>query len=341
MKKIFLFILMVGFWSACKDKTSIVTIKSSDNEPIAWAQWEFSEETNLPDGWHLSQEKIPEWTEKLILHDAEKSVLIFSGNSENARLKSDWQYLDLDIKITFALNQDASFALQFYDDYQLLLSNLPEENIAGTLFRRDSIISKPYNTSNRKAVVWQTVSIKAIADLQQKMVQLKDIYLNQNLIHQDITLPLNDEQQWSIRLIPDHGQFAVADVSYLTPELKAQNYNNEPVVVGNMTYRYYENTGDDWQELPDFSTLQPVKEGYIELFNTKVIRERNQQYGIVFSGDLQMAEEGELKIWLASDDGSKLWLNDELLISHDSVHGPSEKSAEISLAAGSHPLELQ
>jgi hypothetical protein len=189
--------------------------------------------------------------------------------------------------------------------------------------------------------VWQTVSIKATVDFQNKRVQLKDIYLNQNLIHQDINLPVNHKQQWSVQLVPVYGEFAVADVSYLTPELKKQNNKSQPVAVTNMSYQYYENNGADWQELPDFTQLQVLNEGYAEFFNINAIRQRNQQYAIVFNGSLQLAEEGNLKIWLASDDGSKLWLNDELLIAHDGTHGPSEKSAEIILPAGSHPFKLQ
>ena len=340
MKRLLLFIIIVWMLAACKDKTETVKVKSSGDLPIQMVRWDFTHEADLPDGWQITNQKLPDWAQFLVPAKSEDSILFYSDKSVKNKLLSDWQYQDLDITFTFALNQGASFAFQFYDEYQLILSNNPEADISGTLARQDSIIHEPYNQSNRKAVVWQTVAIDAKANLENQLLKINEIYLNQNLIHQDVILPLNQQKQWKVGLIPKQGQFFVEEVRYLTPELKAQQRTNEPVFVADLKYEYYENQEDDWTQLPDFSQLDPTSNGYADFFNINAIKQRNQQYAIVYNGNLKVAEDGEVQIWLASDDGSKLWINNELLISHDGTHGPSEKSASLTLEKGNYPLTL-
>ncbi|HTF82789.1 MAG TPA: PA14 domain-containing protein, partial [Cytophagales bacterium] len=50
---------------------------------------------------------------------------------------------------------------------------------------------------------------------------------------------------------------------------------------------------------------------------------------------------GTTTFYLKSDDGSKLYINNQLVIDNDGNHGTVEKSATISLAAGWYPIEVQ
>ncbi len=49
---------------------------------------------------------------------------------------------------------------------------------------------------------------------------------------------------------------------------------------------------------------------------------------------------GRYTLRLASDDGSKLSLDGQVVIDHDGLHGPTSKDVELDLRAGSHPLEI-
>ncbi|RSM45645.1 hypothetical protein DMB66_50700 [Actinoplanes sp. ATCC 53533] len=44
---------------------------------------------------------------------------------------------------------------------------------------------------------------------------------------------------------------------------------------------------------------------------------------------------------LTSDDGSKLWIGDTLVVDHDGLHGAEPKDGTITLAAGVHPLRVE
>ncbi|MCY2960595.1 MAG: DUF1080 domain-containing protein [Planctomycetota bacterium] len=57
-------------------------------------------------------------------------------------------------------------------------------------------------------------------------------------------------------------------------------------------------------------------------------------------GWLEVPAAGKYTLRLRSDDGSKLYLDGKIAIDHDGLHGPTDKDAELQLAAGSHPLEL-
>ncbi|MFO1460689.1 MAG: LamG-like jellyroll fold domain-containing protein [Verrucomicrobiota bacterium] len=57
-------------------------------------------------------------------------------------------------------------------------------------------------------------------------------------------------------------------------------------------------------------------------------------------GDLQISQQGDYNFTLNSDDGSRLSLDGAVVIDYDGEHGASERSATVSLAAGSHALEL-
>ncbi|WP_430790277.1 family 16 glycoside hydrolase [Actinoplanes sp. G11-F43] len=50
---------------------------------------------------------------------------------------------------------------------------------------------------------------------------------------------------------------------------------------------------------------------------------------------------GSYRFRLTSDDGSKLWIGDKLVIDHDGLHGAEAKEGVIDLTAGSHPLRVE
>ena len=74
-----------------------------------------------------------------------------------------------------------------------------------------------------------------------------------------------------------------------------------------LDYRCYEG---DWQRLPDFSKLRPVKTGSVANFDTAA-HSRDEFVGLEFSGLLELPRAGRYKFFLDSDDGSQLFLGGE------------------------------
>ncbi len=64
-------------------------------------------------------------------------------------------------------------------------------------------------------------------------------------------------------------------------------------------------------------------------------------FGLVFDGFIKVPADGLYTFFIASDDGSRLWVADSLLIDADGIHGPSEESGTIALQKGFHSFRLR
>jgi len=102
----------------------------------------------------------------------------------------------------------------------------------------------------------------------------------------------------------------------------------------NMSYKYYEGA---WQMLPDFDKLQPLQTGKASGFDLSVAR-RQEYYGLRFEGHLRIAKDGEYTLHLTSDDGSKIWIDDKLVVENDGTHGATTVAKAVKLAKGTHRL---
>ncbi len=63
-------------------------------------------------------------------------------------------------------------------------------------------------------------------------------------------------------------------------------------------------------------------------------------FALKFTGNLTIAQSGKYTFFIASDDGSRVYIDDRLVIDNDGLHGMSEKQAAIELAAGLHRIAV-
>jgi predicted alpha/beta superfamily hydrolase len=108
---------------------------------------------------------------------------------------------------------------------------------------------------------------------------------------------------------------------------------------GGFKYSYYEG---EWNKLPDFKTLKPVKTGIADsTFNIDKLP-RKDNFGVVIEGYLEVKEDGYYLFGIDSDDGSKLYLNNLVLIDNDGLHGTDDGKSYIApLQKGFYPLRLE
>ena len=64
-------------------------------------------------------------------------------------------------------------------------------------------------------------------------------------------------------------------------------------------------------------------------------------FGFQATGYLFLEKDDNIVFQLSSDDGSKLWIDDQPIIDNDGPHGMAPKEAEIALRAGYHPIQVQ
>jgi len=106
-----------------------------------------------------------------------------------------------------------------------------------------------------------------------------------------------------------------------------------------VNFKYYE--GEDWHFLPVFETLQPIKTGKKYQIRIDDINERPGQFAIKYSSYLKIDEAGEYKFYITSDDGSKLFINGDMIVDNDGGHGAIERSGIVNLEEGRAHLEVE
>lgn len=105
------------------------------------------------------------------------------------------------------------------------------------------------------------------------------------------------------------------------------------------------------QRMPDFRRLTPIytfatakldvsPRDYTEGFPTPKKQTVLENFAIQFRGKLAINTPGQYFFELYSDDGAQLYINGQLVVDNDGVHGPVSSFAYLHLTAGFHPVEI-
>ena len=125
-----------------------------------------------------------------------------------------------------------------------------------------------------------------------------------------------------------------------TINVKAQNTPDPGPIAeyeNGIDYRYYEG---EWTMIPDFESLVPKTTGVASTIDLAKI-ERQDRVGLKFNGFIRITTAAQYTFYLKCDDGGRLKINNQTLINHDGLHGPTEKSGTVQLGVGYHPIEVE
>ncbi len=95
-----------------------------------------------------------------------------------------------------------------------------------------------------------------------------------------------------------------------------------------------------WSTLPNFSELTADAESVVSTINVAGYAAKDN-FGLVFTGGVQISTAGTYDFELSSDDGSRLRIDDREVILNDGIHGLIAKTGSISLAAGPHTMRIE
>jgi hypothetical protein len=132
---------------------------------------------------------------------------------------------------------------------------------------------------------------------------------------------------------------ATIDVSPLRPA----DTRNDPI--SGLRLRYYDLPA--LSALPDFSALEPISQevstsvNYASTNGVFINSGLSDDVGAVFDGYYWAFIDGLYTFTTESDDGSKLYIGDELVVDNDGLHGMESRSGSIALAAGHHRIRIE
>jgi RHS repeat-associated protein len=159
------------------------------------------------------------------------------------------------------------------------------------------------------------------------------------------TLSYSTTYYWRADRIGANGQvLEQGDTYQFTTESEAESEYRDPEnpasTLSQLEYSCYANTGAYWAVLPDFDTIYPYSTGTVSTFDRSVAG-RTALYGVRFTGYINVATSGTYTFYTSSNDGSKLYIGDTLVVNNDGVHGPVEQSGSIDLKAGKHAITVE
>jgi hexosaminidase len=90
----------------------------------------------------------------------------------------------------------------------------------------------------------------------------------------------------------------------------------------------------------EIDTNLATKKGTVNQISLTKITGKAIEYGLVFTGYININEDANFEFSLYSDDGSKLYIDDELIINNDGKHARYERSAGVDLKKGLHKIKV-
>jgi len=107
-----------------------------------------------------------------------------------------------------------------------------------------------------------------------------------------------------------------------------------------LRYEYHHPWNKDHLPEPDeFGEFDSVKSGTVDV-PTLDVKEHEDHFTLKFTGQIDIPEEGDYTFFTTSDDGSKLYIDGDLVVDNGGSHGPETTSGEISLEAGMHSITV-
>ena len=106
-----------------------------------------------------------------------------------------------------------------------------------------------------------------------------------------------------------------------------------------LRYRYFK-LDKEIGSTSELDNLQAEKSGVVPNFEFP-FKDTAELFGLEFAGFIEIPKDGVYAFTTSSNDGSKLYISDALVVDNDGGHGAIEKSGQLALAKGHHPVKLR
>ncbi|MEE9430740.1 MAG: family 20 glycosylhydrolase, partial [Melioribacteraceae bacterium] len=107
-----------------------------------------------------------------------------------------------------------------------------------------------------------------------------------------------------------------------------------------LSFEYYK-LPKQIHSVEEFKNLKSIKKGKVAKFIFPFAEEKlSESFGLSYKGFIKVPEQDVYRFSLLSNDGSRLYIADKLVVDNDGLHGAYEKDGEIALQKGWHKIEL-
>ncbi|MEN8229422.1 MAG: family 78 glycoside hydrolase catalytic domain [Bacteroidota bacterium] len=270
----------------------------------------------------------------------------------------EWEGNDLIVKLIIPVNSTATIILPAADPVDISINNGTAENCKDVSFIefKDSLVKYQVESGQYRFQIKNVRSLTQMSRLSiPKIVPADSILFMPDTATVKI---ISDEKNAQIRYTLNGSEPDEHSPVYSQPikinsntVIKAKLFKTgyrrgsyrkstltfvDPVNNG-LKYRYYEG---DWEKIPDFTSLQPVRSGTIYEIGLDQIPFKQEKFGLLLQGSIEIPTTALYTIYVNSNDGSKLYIDGDIVIDNDGLHGALEKQGTIRLSEGKHTLRI-
>ncbi|WP_026904647.1 family 20 glycosylhydrolase [Pedobacter glucosidilyticus] len=138
-------------------------------------------------------------------------------------------------------------------------------------------------------------------------------------------------------VITPSGKRSAVITTWLVNRKPLEAITDTPAVSGSLKYHY---VPGKFTSVLEIDTNLATKKGLVNQLTLSKISGKDRSYGLVFSGYIKVNEDATFEFSLLSDDGSRLYIDDELIIDNDGKHARYERAAGVWLRPGLHKIKL-
>ncbi|WP_304064363.1 family 20 glycosylhydrolase [Pedobacter glucosidilyticus] len=138
-------------------------------------------------------------------------------------------------------------------------------------------------------------------------------------------------------VITPSGKRSAVITTWLVNRKPLEAITDTPAVSGSLKYHY---VPGKFTSVLEIDTNLATKKGLVNQLALNKISGKDRSYGLVFSGYIKVNEDATFEFSLLSDDGARLYIDDELIIDNDGKHARYERAAGVWLRPGLHKIKL-
>ncbi|WP_310587739.1 PA14 domain-containing protein [Fibrella rubiginis] len=139
-----------------------------------------------------------------------------------------------------------------------------------------------------------------------------------------------------ITLAPFTSVVLLKDGGSPPPAAPLRDPENPANAVVGLDFNYYEGS---WGQVSQLNGVTPVKSGQTGQPDLSQ-RNREDNFGLKFTGYINVPTDGQYTFYTNSDDGSKLYIGTTEVVNNDFGHAEQERSGTIGLKAGRHAISI-
>jgi hexosaminidase len=142
----------------------------------------------------------------------------------------------------------------------------------------------------------------------------------------------------TVQISPSGRKSSISKILITNPEQKPA-LATKPIKKG-LKYDYY--TGTLFQQVQDLELVKPINSGIFEgTISSEKWKTKTERYiGLKFYGYIYIPETGNYTLSTLSDDGSKLFIDNELIVNNDGIHWLNEAYGVAKLEKGFHKFNI-